>query len=336
MDTLTLTPADDLHVHLRQGELLPHAVRALRAGGTGRCLVMPNTRPPVATADAALAYRDDLRRADPAVDYRMALYLTPALAPAEIARAARAGVTAVKYYPPGVTTHSEHGVDDLAGRADVLAAMQDEGLVLALHGEAPSRHEANVCVLNAEQAFLPQVERLHARYPRLRIVLEHVTTTAAVALVRRLGDTVAATITAHHLDLVADDWAGRNHAFCKPVAKFPADREALRAAVREGHPRFFLGSDSAPHPREAKECATACAGVFTSPWLLPYLADTFDRLGCLPRLPDFAGAFGARFYGLPPATGTVTLVRRPLTIPPAWGPVVPYRAGETLAWALEG
>ena len=335
MTQLIMPYADDFHVHLRQGALMRTAVGALRQGGVGRCLVMPNTRPPVATTEQALAYRDELRRLDERVEFLMTLYLTADLTPAELSRAARAGLAGVKYYPPGVTTHSEHGVADLAARADLLAAMEAEGLVLELHGEVPSRPADNVCVLNAEQAFLPLLEQLHARHPRLRIVLEHVTTAAGVAAVERLGATVAATVTAHHLELTADDWAGHNHNFCKPVAKYPEDREALRRVVRAGHPRFFLGSDSAPHPREAKECAAACAGVFTAPWLLPYLADTFDRLGCLPRLPAFASEFGRRFYGLPPARETLALVRRPLTVPALCGPVVPYRARATLAWALD-
>jgi dihydroorotase len=178
------------------------------------------------------------------------------------------------------------------------------------------------------------VERLHAAFPRLKIVLEHVSTAAAVALVRRLGPMVAATITPQHLCLTVDDWAGRNHHFCKPVAKYPADRDALCAVVGEGHVRFFLGSDSAPHPRGAKECAQAHAGVFSSPLLLPYLADRFDEIGCLDRLPDFAARFGREFYGLPALDATVTLVRRPLCVPQDYGDIVPLHSGRMLRWQM--
>jgi dihydroorotase len=172
------------------------------------------------------------------------------------------------------------------------------------------------------------------RFPNLRVVLEHVTTAGAVDFVANAGDRVAATITAHHLELTVDDWAGRNHNFCKPVAKYPRDRAALRRVVREGHPRFFLGSDSAPHPRSAKEAAAACAGVFTSPLLLPYLADAFERIDCLDRLTDFVSRFGRRFYGLSPAESEITLERRRRAVPATYGDVVPFRAGETLEWSI--
>ncbi len=334
-DTLQMPRADDWHVHLREGTLMETVTPLLRAGGIGRCLVMPNLVPPVATVARAEAYRRALVALEPRVAFCMTLYLTPALTPDEVRRAADAGVVGIKYYPHGVTTHSASGLADVLACEDVLAAMEAAGLVLELHGEVPPDPASDVCVLDAEARFLPTLHTLHARYPRLRIVLEHVTTAAAVETVRALGATVGATITAHHLDLMVDDWAGRNHNFCKPVAKYPADRAALRAVVREGHPRFFLGSDSAPHPREAKECASACAGVFTSPLLLAYLADTFDGLGCLDRLADFASGFGARFYGQAPSTETVRLVRRPQRVPAAYGPVVPYRAGDTLNWSLE-
>jgi len=333
-DTLSLPRADDLHVHLRQDELMKTAVAATEAGGVGRCLVMPNTRPPICTVDQALAYRDELRRVNDRIEYLMTLFLSAETTLQEVRRAVASGITGIKCYPQGVTTNSEHGVPDLARYGEVFAAMAAEGLVLEIHGEIASCHAQDTCVLNAEQHFLPELERLHGEFPELRIVLEHVTTAAAVAKVRELGDTVAATITAHHLELVVDDWAGRNHNYCKPVAKFPSDRDALRDVVREGHPRFFLGSDSAPHPRTAKECAEACAGVFTAPLLLPCLADTLDRLDCLDRLSDFTSSFGRRFYGLSEANSGITLVREPWTVPDRYGNVVPFRAGQTLNWSL--
>lgn len=334
-ESLILPPADDLHVHLRQEALLRTVAPLLRGGGVGRCLVMPNTTPPLATVDQALAYRNALEAVEPRVQYLVTLFLTPALTAAEVRRAAASGVVGVKVYPQGVTTNSASGVGDLLAYAPVLTAMEETGLVLELHGEVPAGSEADVCVLDAEARFLPVLEALHTSYPALRIVLEHVTTRAAVDAVRELGDTVGATITAHHLDLVVDDWAGRNHNFCKPVAKYPADRAALREVVWEGHPRFFLGSDSAPHPRDSKECAQACAGVFTSPLLLAYLADTFERLDCLGRLEAFATRHGRTFYGLPPMDGEIRLVRRAQVVPDRYGNVVPYRAGEMLTWSIE-
>ncbi|MDA0576655.1 MAG: dihydroorotase [Verrucomicrobia bacterium] len=295
---------------------------------------MPNTTPSIATTAQALAYREALRAGDPRVDFLMTLYFTPELTADEVQRAAKAGITGIKFYPHGVTTNSTSGIADPSAFPAVLSTMEAAGLVLELHGETPSAPDDGICVLNAEEHFLPIVARLHAQYPKLRIVLEHVTTARAVATVQGMGETVAATITAHHLDLIVDDWAGKNHNFCKPVAKRPEDRAALRAILRAAHPRFFLGSDSAPHPRAAKEAACACAGVYTSPLLLPYLADTLDRLGCLDRLPAFVSEFGRRFYGLPAQPETVRLVRQPQVVPAMYGTVVPYRAGETLAWTL--
>jgi dihydroorotase len=295
---------------------------------------MPNVQPPVTTTTDAIAYRDSLKAIDPRVEYLMTLYLTPALSPNDIRGAAEAGITGVKLYPRGVTTHSDEGIDDLEPLMPVFAAMEEEGVVLEVHPESPSDPDRDVCIMNAEEDFLPKIGHVHATFPGLRIVVEHVTTAGAVAFVERLGDTVAATVTAHHLDLIIDDWAGRNHNYCKPVAKYPHDRDALRRVVRDGHPSFFLGSDSAPHPRQAKECASGCAGVFTSPLLLAYIADTFERLDMLDRLESFVSEYGRQFYELPPSSESVTITRRKQVVPDAYGSAVPYRAGETLNWSI--
>jgi dihydroorotase len=334
MDSLTIPLADDFHLHLRQDAMMRAVTPQVRAGGVGRCVVMPNTTPPIANAVDALRYRSALAALAPSVEFLMTLYLLPELTPEAIVAAAAEGVFGVKCYPKGVTTNSESGTEDFGAYNAVFSAMEEEGVALLIHGEVPSNEAKDICILNAEERFLPELETLHARFPKLRIVLEHVTTAAAVDCVRRLGDTVAATVTAHHLDLTVDDWAGQNHNFCKPVAKYPHDRDALRQVVCDGHPRFFMGSDSAPHPRSAKESACGCAGVFTSPLLLPYLADTFDRLGCLERLADFTSTSGRHFHGLPATEGVVTLERRDSVVPVAYGDVVPYRAGQTLSWAL--
>ena len=326
---------DDMHVHLRQGDMLRNVVPLTRAGGVGRCVVMPNTDPPVTTLAGVMAYRRELDACCTDIDFLMTLYLCPELRPTDMMAAKEAGVIGVKCYPQGVTTNSHWGVADLGVYDPLFAAMEEAGVLLLLHGEVPSQPEADICILNAEARFLPEVERIHKQFPRLRMVLEHVTTREAVTCVKGLGDTVGATITAHHLELTVDDWAGKNHNFCKPVAKYPHDRAALQEVVAAGHPRFFLGSDSAPHPRSAKEGSCGCAGVYTAPLLLPYLADTFDRLGCLERLPSFCCEYGHRFYGLPAPTGHVVLEKQEQKVPETFHGVVPFRAGETLAWRIK-
>lgn len=325
--------ADDFHVHLRQGDVMEQVAPLVRDGGTGRCLVMPNTSPPVQTTTEALRYRDELTAACADVVYLPVLFLSGNLTSEEINTAADAGIVGVKCFPRGVT-NSEGGVSGLEGLDSILSAMQERGLVLEIHGELPRASGSNVTVMNAEQLFLETLLRIHERFPGLRIVLEHVSSADAVSCIKSLGENVAATVTPHHLELIVDDWAGRNHNLCKPVAKLPGDREAIREVVKAGHPRFFLGSDSAPHSRDAKECSVARPGIFTTPLLLPYLADCFDRIGCLDRLPYFASKFGREFYGLEPIEGTVTLEKSDQVVPDAYGSIVPFRSGETLHWRI--
>ncbi len=325
---------DDMHVHLRQGAMLRHVVPLTRAGGVGRCVVMPNTDPPLTSVDSVRHYKRELASCSTDIDFLMTLYLCPALESMDMAAAREAGVVGIKCYPQGVTTNSDWGVADLQRYDALFAEMEREGIVLQLHGEVPRTPASDVCILNAEERFLPEVVRIHKSFPRLRVVLEHVTTAAAVACVKELGEKVGATITAHHLDLIVDDWAGRNHNYCKPVAKYPHDRDALREVVSSAHPRFFLGSDSAPHPRSAKEGACGCAGVFTAPLLLPYLADTFERIGMLDRLHDFGCVFGRTFYALPAPQGRVILEKTEQIVPDEYDGVVPYRAGERIGWRI--
>lgn len=248
-----------------------------------------------------------------------------------------------------MTTNSDAGIEDYAVYYPVFEAMQEVGMVLNLHGEVPSDADKDICVLNAEERFLEHLRKIHADFPRLRIVLEHATTKAAVDTVRSLGDTVACTITIHHLRLTVDDWAGRGHHFCKPVAKYPHDRQALRQIITEGHPRFFLGTDSAPHPKHLKEAPVACAGIYTSSYVLPYLATILESFGALDKLEDFSSTFGRRFYGLDTdddftTRRRVTLVREPFRVPDsaltfvnaAGNPceVVPFMAADTLNWSI--
>ncbi|KAJ2483159.1 dihydroorotase [Coemansia sp. RSA 2320] len=320
-------------------------------GGVQTVLAMPNLTPPLTTTEMAVEYGAALQRLAPGVDFILTLYLSPELTPEEVGRAAKAGITAVKVYPSGVTTNSDWGVLDFKAYYPTFQAMQDHNLVLCLHGECPSDAAKGICILNAEERFLGTLRELHGSFPRLRIVLEHATTKAAVDCVKSLGDTVACTITAHHLFITIDDWAGQPHHFCKPVAKYPSDRDALQDVVRSGHPRFFMGSDSAPHPRRAKQGEKPAAGVFTTPILVPLMATLFERLGCLDRLESFISTHGRSFYQLPPVAASaprLTLRRVPFVIPATYtvkssaqasgrevDVVVPFMAKQELAWQID-
>ncbi|KAL1923299.1 uncharacterized protein VTP21DRAFT_8279 [Calcarisporiella thermophila] len=340
---ITVPAAADFHVHLRQGDLMRLVTPQVAEGGVSLAYVMPNLKPPITSVDQALKYKAQLEELAPGVQFLMTLYLSPELTPEEIRKASKAGIAGVKSYPRGVTTNSDSGIESYETYYPVFRAMEEEGLVLNLHGEIPSDAEKDVCVLNAEEKFLTHLAQLHRDFPRLRIVLEHATTRAAVEMVKSLGDTVGCTITVHHLQLIVDDWAGQCHHFCKPVAKFPHDRQALRDVIKEGHPRFFLGTDSAPHPAHLKECATACAGVFTSPLVLPYLATLLESFGALNNLSSFACENGRRFYGIPPEQRTVTLVQDDNLVPASYGysseegnaKVVPFYANRPLSWRID-
>ncbi|KAJ1673361.1 dihydroorotase [Spiromyces aspiralis] len=345
---ITLPFGSDFHNHLRQGVMMETVTPLIKAGGIDTTLVMPNLTPPITTGTQAMEYKDQLQRLAPGVEFLMTLYMNPSLTPEEIKRSAELGVVAVKVYPTGVTTNSQWGVLDFKSYYPILAAMQEVDMVLCLHGECPSDPDNNICILNAEEKFLDTLRQIHVDFPRLRIVLEHATTRAAVECVKSLGNNVACTITAHHLYLTIDDWTGQPHHFCKPVAKFPDDRKALREVIREGHPRFFLGSDSAPHLRSAKQGEKPAAGVFTSPILLPLLATLFEQLGILDRLEDFVSNYGRRFYGLPSRAGTksINLVRDELVVPESYevlgsfqgstaAQIVPFMSGKRLPWRLE-
>ncbi|KAI5125049.1 hypothetical protein M0805_007473 [Coniferiporia weirii] len=339
------SPAD-FHVHLRQDEMCSLVAPLVRKGGFKLAYVMPNLKPPITTTDMALKYKSELERIDPHTEFLMTLYLTSDLTPDEIRKAARAGIVGVKSYPRGVTTNSDGGIESYEAYYPVFQAMQDVGMVLNLHGEIPSDSTTNTCVLNAEAKFLPHLKSLHEHFPLLKIVLEHATTRAAVEAVKSLGPTVACSITAHHLALVVDDWAGQAFHFCKPVAKFPDDREALREVIREGHPRFFLGSDSAPHHTRAKSRSTpmdgCAAGVFTSSILLPLTAHLLESFGALDQLEAFVSTNGRAFYGRTPHTSETddVLLRRATgkvvdtQITLGEQTVVPFMAGKQIHWEI--
>jgi dihydroorotase len=340
--TLTLTRPDDWHLHLRDGRELASVV-AMSARQFARAIVMPNLKPPVASVALASAYRDRIRAALPpgtAFEPLMTLYLTEDLDPAEIDRAAATGfIRGVKCYPAGATTHSDAGVRSLSRCERVLARMEERALVLQLHAESPG---SDVDPYDRESDFIErEIEPLLRRHPQLRVVLEHVTSAAGVAFVRDQGKHVAATITPQHLLFSRGAmFAGglRPHLYCLPLLKRERDRQVLIDAATSGDSRFFLGTDSAPHARTAKEAACGCAGVFSAHAAIECYAEAFERAGALERLEAFAGFHGADFYGLPRNAGTITLARVAWTVPERYafgnGEVVPLLAGERLSWKL--
>jgi dihydroorotase len=341
--TLTLVRPDDWHVHLRDGPALP-AVVPHTARVFGRAIVMPNLKPPVTTVAAAADYRARILAALPAASGfspLMTLYLTDNTPPAEIQRAKASGfVAAVKYYPAGATTNSDSGVTALDRVYPALAAMERHGVVLSLHGEVT---DPAVDMFDRERVFVDTLlARIVRDFPELRIVLEHVTTREAVAFVRDSGGRIGATITPQHLLWSRNAlFAGgiRPHFYCLPILKRETHREALVAAATSGNPRFFLGTDSAPHARDTKETACGCAGCYSAHAALELYAEAFDAAGALPKLEGFASHFGADFYGLPRNTDSVTLVRESWTVPAEYpfgaATIVPLRAGEAVRWRLQ-
>jgi dihydroorotase len=347
MDTLTITRPDDWHLHLRDGDalaaVLPHSARQF-----ARAIVMPNLRPPVTTTARAVAYRERILAALPrgaTFEPLMTLYLTDNTTADEIRQARASGIVhGVKLYPAGATTNSDSGVTDVRRCADALEAMQQVGLPLLVHGEVTQAH---VDVFDRERVFLDEVlQPLRRDFPSLKVVFEHITTKDAAEYVRDASGAIGATITAHHLlynrnalFMTADGKAGmRPHYYCLPVLKREVHRQALLAAATGGNPRFFLGTDSAPHPKGDKENACGCAGCYTAAFALELYAEAFDAAGALDRLEAFAAFHGPAFYGLPRNPGTVTLRRQACPVPagyPLGGQtIVPLRAGETLAWTV--
>jgi len=344
VDRLTLTRPDDWHLHLRDGEAMRDAL-AHSAGSFARAIVMPNLRPPVVRTAQALAYRERILAARPAgaaLEPLMTLYLTEETPPEEIARARASGVVhGVKLYPAGATTHSDAGVRDIDRVASVLEAMEREDLPLLVHAEVV---DAEVDVYDRERVFVERhLEALVRRFEGLRVVLEHVTTEEGVAFVRESPPRVAATVTPHHLLVNRNDlFAGglRPHHYCLPLPKRERHRAAVLAAATADDPRFFLGTDSAPHARADKESACGCAGVFSAPVALALYAEAFEAAGAIERLEAFASFRGADFYRLPRNAGTLTLERRACTVPERLafgaGEVVPFRAGGEVRWSLVG
>jgi dihydroorotase len=336
LDRLTIRRPDDLHVHLRDGAMLA-AVAPFTARQFARAIVMPNLTPPVTSVEAANAYRERIVAATgPGFTPLMTCYLTDDANPDAIARGFQDGVwAAAKLYPANATTNSAHGVTDIANIRPALERMQAIGMPLLVHGEVT---DAQVDIFDREAVFLDRVlEPLIRDLPALRIVLEHITTAEAAEFVRDSGPNLAATITPQHLIINRNAlFAGglRPHAYCLPVAKRERHRLAVRAAAISGSPKFFLGTDSAPHTRDSKESGCGCAGIFNAPFALESYATVFDDEGARDRLEAFASEHGARFYGLPLNDGTVTLERAEVAVPESIGDVVPFHAGTTIGWRL--
>jgi dihydroorotase len=337
-ETLTIRRPDDWHVHLRDGEML-RSVVPWTARQFARAIVMPNLSPPVIDTAAADAYRKRIMAALPeGADFTplMTCYLTDISDPAELSRGFQAGVfTAAKLYPANATTNSAHGVTGVARIRDVLEKMADLRMVLCVHGEVT---DPEVDVFDREATFIDRVlAPLVRELPELKVVFEHVTTEQAVQFVESAGSNVAATITPQHLHINRNAMLVggiRPHAYCLPVAKRERHRQALRKAATSGSAKFFLGTDSAPHAREAKESACGCAGIFNAPFALESYVTVFEAEGALDRFAGFASEHGPRFYGLPLNEDTVTLVREPCEVPDEIAGVVPFHAGEMLDWKL--
>ncbi len=338
---ITLTRPDDWHLHVRDGAALatvvPHTARQF-----GRAIIMPNLKPPVTTANEAAHYRARIRAAVPAgvtFEPLMTLYLTDNLPPEEIERAKAAGVVACKLYPAGATTNSDAGVTDIRKTYKTLEAMQREGLLLLVHGEVTS---PEIDLFDREAVFIEQqLKPLRRDFPELKIVFEHITTKEAAQYVMESDKYTGATITAHHLlyNRNAIFTGGiRPHYYCLPVLKREVHRQALVAAATSGSPKFFLGTDSAPHPVHLKEHATGCAGCYTAHAAIEMYTEAFDAAGALDRLEGFASFFGADFYGLPRNTGFITLKRESWTPPESFpfgeAELKPLRSGEALPWRL--
>lgn len=343
MTDLTIQTPDDWHLHFRDGDMLQETVPA-----TARCfqraVVMPNLVPPITTGELASAYRQRILAARPAnstFEPIMTIYLTDTTTAQDIKAAKAAGVLAAKMYPAGATTNSHSGVSSLSSLFPVLEALVENDMLLLVHGEVT---EAHVDIFDREKVFIEQhLSQIVAKFPELRIVLEHITTADAVEFVSKSSAKVAATITPQHLMLNRNDMLVggiRPHNYCLPVLKRATHQQALRAIVASGNPKFFLGTDSAPHAKHRKESACGCAGCYSAWSAIELYAQVFEELGALDKLEAFASHYGADFYGLPRNKGTITLTRESWQIPdeitlPDGNPIVPFFAGQQVNWKLK-
>jgi len=319
----------DMHLHLREGDML-QTVTPLSAQAFAGAVIMPNLVPPVDNRERLERYRASIHAASDGALFEPYMTLFFKAYDEPMLRSLKMHIIGIKLYPAGVTTHSEAGVRTIEDAAPTLALMQELDIPLLVHGETHG------FVLDREREFLAVYDCLATRFPRLTIIMEHITTREAVAFLDRYPN-VYATVTLHHLLYTLDDIAGgllQPHLFCKPLAKRPEDRDALLAAALSAHPKLMFGSDSAPHPQSAKECSGCAAGVFTAPVALPRLVELFEQHHALDRLQAFVSDNAQRIYNIQPPARVVELEKTPWIVPERYGPVIPMHAGETLAWQV--
>lgn len=340
--SIIITRPDDWHIHLRDGEVLQHTVRDA-SRYLGRAIIMPNLVPPVMNAEQALSYQDRIlaaRGSSSSFTPLMVLYLTDNTTATDIEAASKAGIVACKLYPAGATTNSDSGVTDIKNVYPALEAMQKCGMIFCLHGEVT---DSSIDIFDREQRFIDStLKQLSQDFPELKMVLEHITTKEAVDFVTASGSSMAATITAHHLLYNRNHMlAGgiRPHYYCLPILKRGSHQQALIKAATSGSSKFFLGTDSAPHPQDSKENACGCAGAYTAYAAIELYAEAFEDAGALDKLEGFASHFGADFYGLTRNSDTITLNRVDWQVPQQMDfgqqQLVPLRAGETLRWQVQ-
>ncbi|RDI87226.1 hypothetical protein Vi05172_g2670 [Venturia inaequalis] len=353
LNGLELPAAADFHVHLRDGKMMELVTPTIRKGGVNTVYVMPNLVPPLTKVKDVLDYKNRLEKLAPGVNFLMSLYLHTDITPETIIEAKKAGITGVKSYPAGVTTNSSSGVIDYDVFFPVFEEMERQDILLNLHGESPSTPGSDVTVLNAEEKFLPTLLMLHEKFPKLRIILEHCTSAKAIEAVKQCGSSVVATITAHHLFLTVDDVVADPFCFCKPVAKTPEDRDALLRAAVSGNPKFFLGTDSAPHPAIAKRGGAtgkgkSAAGVFTQPYATQTVLSALEE-GIIQsvikeedvtaeKLEGFFSGFGRAFYrAADPSNERIKFGRKEVLVDEVLSlgelEVVPFRAGKP-TWSV--
>lgn len=334
MRTIEITRPDDFHIHLRQGAMLgltvPHC-----AAHFARAIVMPNTLPPVDSADKLKQYRDEiLSISGGTFAPLMTFKLLKSMKPGEIGRMKDAGAVAGKLYPAGATTNSEDGIQGWLDIEDLLKEMEELGLVLSIHGEDPS-----VYSMDREKAYIPEILVICEKFPGLKVVFEHLSSREGVDAVLSGPENLSGTVTVHHLLMTLDDVIGvalNPHNFCKPVLKSPSDRDAIQKAVLSGNRKIFFGSDSAPHPLEKKENGTGSAGSYSSPVALAALAEFFDDRNSLDKLENFVSVYGADFYGLPRNKGKIRLSDVGWVVPEIYGKVKPLFAGKKMKWKVTG
>lgn len=329
MNEITIIKPDDFHIHLRQGtDLKFYAAESARQFQRG--IIMPNTIPPIVTVQDVLEYRSFITKCAPGFEPLMTFKILPTTKPEDILPLQKVGVLAGKYYPAGATTNSEDGIKDWKIMKPVLNEMEKIGMVLSIHGEVPESF-----ILDREKDFLPILIHINKEFPKLKIILEHVSSKDGIECIKSLPENVVGTISLHHLVSTLEDVINDTNNKCMPIPKLPSDRDAIREAVFSGDKNFFFGSDSAPHKVEGKMGFNPKAGVYTSPVLLPKLVELFEEYCVLDKLEDFISKRGAEFYRLPQNSKTITLVKKTMIVPKDINGVRPYLAGAEIMWSLK-